>query len=247
MNYISLLCQEIDFHNCSCLVSYCLSQEIFQTDSNMNCGFSSSVILLLLREESTRLSKQFSFCKMWMLTRRTSHRRLCKKQAFFAHPDQILLAMVAVKDDTVRRKALSMIRKLRQDEADCGGDKTWDRGSRGGVKRDCWWPRASDEEEDNSDRNENDGISFIWTGISEKFMFQVWSGRPKVITLWSTGKNLSLKLLSSPSVEKGVKVVTESCLNVTGYKERDGFLRQRLQSRREIPRFNVKKDYCFNN
>ena len=47
-----------------------------------------------------------------------------RKKAFFAHPDQILLAMVAVKDNTVRRKAVSMIRKLRQDEADCGGDMT---------------------------------------------------------------------------------------------------------------------------
>ena len=40
------------------------------------------------------------------------------------------------------------------------------------------------------------------------------------------------------SVERGIRVMTEACTKVSGYKARDGYIRQRLSSRRIMPTFS---------
>ena len=47
-------------------------------------------------------------------------------------------------------------------------------------------------------------------------------------------------------VERAVKVVTEASRNVCGEDNRDGFIRQRLKSRKLMPRTNSKQDFNLN-
>jgi hypothetical protein len=46
------------------------------------------------------------------------------------------------------------------------------------------------------------------------------------------------------AVERCVKVVTEASAAVCGQTSRDGFIRSRLESRRIMPIFNTKAEYC---
>jgi hypothetical protein len=45
------------------------------------------------------------------------------------------------------------------------------------------------------------------------------------------------------TVERTVKLVTDSFSSVCGEKARDGFIRVRLESRKIMPYFNTKADY----
>ena len=47
----------------------------------------------------------------------------------------------------------------------------------------------------------------------------------------------------SQAVERQIKLVTEASASVCGADDRDGFIRSRLHSRLNIPRFNSKKDF----
>ena len=42
------------------------------------------------------------------------------------------------------------------------------------------------------------------------------------------------------AVERAVKLVTEAASSVVGEEARDGFIRQRINSRKEVGRFNTK-------
>ena len=59
--------------------------------------------------------------------------------------------------------------------------------------------------------------------------------------------DLPLKLPKWPNhtqaVERGIKLVTESCTAVTGAIERDGYIRQRMHSRQLMPKFNTKNEF----
>ena len=48
---------------------------------------------------------------------------------------------------------------------------------------------------------------------------------------------------NTQTVEWGIKLVTEACTAVTGQAERDGFIRQRMHSRKLMAKFNSKTDY----
>ena len=50
----------------------------------------------------------------------------------------------------------------------------------------------------------------------------------------------------SQSVERGIRVMTEACTEVAGYKARDSCIKQRLSSRRIMPTFRTKKYFSFN-
>ena len=53
------------------------------------------------------------------------------------------------------------------------------------------------------------------------------------------------RLNHTQSVERGICVMTEACKQVAGYKARDGYIRQRLSSRRIMSTFRTKKHYSF--
>ena len=46
--------------------------------------------------------------------------------------------------------------------------------------------------------------------------------------------------INTQAAERAIKVLTES-ITVCGHKERDGFIKQSLKSRKKVQKFNVKK------
>ena len=51
---------------------------------------------------------------------------------------------------------------------------------------------------------------------------------------------------NTQAVERGIKAVTEACTAVTGHLERDGYIKQRMHSRKLMPKFNTKRDFNHN-
>ena len=80
-----------------------------------------------------------------------------QRDAFFAHSDQLLLAMCADKDEEVRRKAVKLIRNLRQqvqDEVQEEDDKDFDSDTE--VDVDEYLLRYTDDEETDEEEEEED-------------------------------------------------------------------------------------------
>ena len=45
------------------------------------------------------------------------------------------------------------------------------------------------------------------------------------------------------AVERAIRLVSEASTSVVGFEARDGFIRQRIRSRKELNTFDSKKDY----
>ena len=61
---------------------------------------------------------------------------------------------------------------------------------------------------------------------------------PLVVPLW--------KCHTQP-VERGIRLLSDACLQVSCPEERDGYMRQRLYSRLQMPSFRAKQHYVFDN
>ena len=76
-----------------------------------------------------------------------------------------------------------------------------------------------------------------------------------LITAWLTDTELSLIadapflvprwLNNTQPMERGIKVLTEAAGAVAGAEQRDGFIRQRLYLRSQMPRFKIEYDFSF--
>ena len=53
----------------------------------------------------------------------------------------------------------------------------------------------------------------------------------------------SVRTYDSQAVEQAIKLVTEAAGTVIGPEVRDGYIRQKLKSRRETSKFDSKKDF----
>ena len=105
-----------------------------------------------------------------------------QRDAFFAHSDQLLLAMCADKDEEVRRKAVKLIRNLRQqvqDELQEDDDTDFDSDTE--VEVDEELLRYTDDEETDEEEEEEDP-ALCWTKLSGKFMFLILSGKQETTT-----------------------------------------------------------------
>ena len=58
-----------------------------------------------------------------------------------------------------------------------------------------------------------------------------------------TFQNIKKYLCHTQAVERCIKLVTEASNSVCGYQKRDGFIRARLLSRHQMPRFDTKKQF----
>jgi hypothetical protein len=62
---------------------------------------------------------------------------------------------------------------------------------------------------------------------------------------FETGDNITLFPCHIQTVERCIKLVTEASGAVCGYEKRDGFIRGRLLSRKNMPSFETKRDYAM--
>ena len=170
--------------------------------------------------------------------------------AFFAHPDQLLLAMCTDRDEAVRREAVNKIRKLRdqyipktEDEA---FPKVEEDDERPHINEDFLISTDDEAEEDIEviEKTHNMPSKNIRKIIIPKLKFHAtnyhhiidWDTElktePLFLTFLSDEEVLGIlkKPLSVPkwpnhtqSVERGIRVMTEACTEVAGYKARDGY------------------------
>ena len=200
-------------------------------------------------------------------------KEVVQRNAFFAHPDQLLLAMRTDRDEAVRREAVNKIRKLRDQYIPITEDEAYpeveEDGEKPHIDEDLLIPTDDEAEEDTEaiEKTHDMPSKNIRKVILPKLKFHAtnyhhmidWNTElktePPFLTSLSDEEVLGIleKPLSVPkwpnhtqSVERGIRVMTEACTEVAGYKARDGYIRQRLSSRRIMPTFRTKKHFSFN-
>ena len=185
-------------------------------------------------------------------------KKAIQRNAFFAHTDQLLLAMCADEDEAVRRKAVGLIRKLRE-EQQVQDDEEVESDSDDGLSDDDQdlFMYTDDEEEEEDVDEEGDEEIELDRSIREvrvprlKWQTHMIDWKKELVTeppfLSSLTDEQLISILDCPlqvplwlnntqAVERGIKAVT-------GQVERDGFIKQRMYSRKLMPKFNSKKDY----
>ena len=190
------------------------------------------------------------------------------RNSYFAHPDQILLSMITDDDKSIRNKAVKLISMHRSKPLDTNsGTELFttdvdENGNEGDLDE-----NGNDETDMSPDEDQD------WTGVSLDHSVRQcrvpiikWQAKTYHSMIdWSTmiseppiTSSLTEQqlddIINTPfvvprwlnhtqPVERGIKVLTEAAEAVTGAEARDGFIRQRLFSRHEIPKFKCKKDF----
>ena len=198
-------------------------------------------------------------------------KKAIQRNAFFAHTDQLLLAMCADEDEAVRRKAVGLIRKLREEQqVQDDEDEEVESESDDGLlddDQDLLMYTDDEEEEEDVDEEGDEEIELDmsirevrvprlkWQAHSYHTMIN-WKKElvteppflssltdEQLISILDCPLQVPLWLNNTQAVERGIKAVTEAATAVTGQVERDGFIKQRMYSRKLMPKFNSKKDF----
>ena len=151
------------------------------------------------------------------------------RNAYFAHHESILLAMVSDDETNIRRLGWRRIYKARQDAAS--------------TKR----VRAFTVPKVNFQAQTYIGMVDWQSNYTEPPMTKMIPNK-KILELMESGdffdtntrKNIPCH---TQAVERQVKLVTEASRSVCGKNSRDGMIRSTIQSRRLIPKFGSKQDY----
>jgi len=149
-----------------------------------------------------------------------------ERNAYFAHPENILLAMLVDERMFVRELAMRRILKARTETY---------------RLRKFVVPKLN--------FNAKDYIELIdWqhTDISEPPLFaNIAVDDIEMLVASRTVPSLDFPKYPchTQAVERCVKLVTEAASSVCGARARDGFIRVRLESRKIVPHFNTKSKY----
>lgn len=155
-----------------------------------------------------------------------------QRNAFFAHSENVLLAMLADYREHVRELALRRILKIRRATSDSGT-----------VLRIFEVPTLN--------LNADDYIDLIdWENITEPPLTKNITTEiicqaiiePQIIQN-EILKNIKNLPCHTQATERCVKLVTESSSAVCGPIRREGFIKNKLQSCHFMPKFNTKREY----
>lgn len=146
-----------------------------------------------------------------------------QRNAFFAHPENILLAMLQDDESHVRELAIQRILKARKE-------------FKGKKVREFQLPELRVDAPSYYDL-----IDWAKERITEPPMTMKYSDTE----ISSGGYLLQIKEYPchSQAVERCVKLVTEASLSVCGPEARDGFIRTRIKARQDLPLFDTKSQY----
>ena len=192
-----------------------------------------------------------------------SIREICyqviNNNSYFAHGENILLAMVADEDEEVRRIAINKILSLKGYGAT--NEDTEDEDFEGGIINE-----NDDEEEEDSDENDNYPpmnkdvrffrklkINFKASSYYEMTPSTQWQSIPPILQQlnYNEIQNLRLNPFSSKhechsqNVERHIKSVTEASSAVAGHDRRDGLIRNKIRSRKLMNSFESKRSFIF--
>ena len=149
-------------------------------------------------------------------------RPVIQLNGFWAHPDQLLLAMVADRDRAVRERAVSLISAARQQQA-----------------------------EDSCRVFAVPAINFDATVYTELIGWDDPVSRPPLLRDLGEAELLLVAdaplaippyPVHTQAVERAVRTVTEACSSVVGEEARHGLIAAKMKHREILPTINTKKD-----
>ncbi|CAH2098786.1 unnamed protein product [Euphydryas editha] len=153
-----------------------------------------------------------------------------QRNAYFAHPENILLAMLGDERQMIREKAVNLILQTRQENvssAEVAEVRSFNvpplnMNAKDYTEMIDWKKIEVTEPPLIKDLNEDDLRNIIENGLKSDILAYPCHNQ---------------------SVERSIKLVTEASSKVCSSTSRDGFIRATLQSRKELPKFETKKDY----
>ena len=150
-----------------------------------------------------------------------------QRNAFFAHPENIIITMLQDDRDYIRELGWRRIKKAR--------------GNGRGKVRQFRIPKLDFSSGDSTnmiDWNEADLTEPPLTArYSDEFIERQIQEKGKLI--------IESYLCHTQAVERVIKLVTEASSSVCGENSRDGFIRAKLASRARIPKFETKSQYAL--
>ena len=192
-----------------------------------------------------------------------------QRNAYFAHPEAILLAMLADSDGVIRAQAVNTILTIRMktDMASQSSTVTLPPDDRGVDDIDDDNKLSDDEEAAITlEPSEADAISsstirkyrlpkinFMAETYVDLIDWEASFLTEPPLTLEKTDAEISA-FRDSPfqvpkypchtqAVERAIRLVSEASTAVIGQEARNGFIRQRITARKELPTFETKKEY----
>lgn len=150
-----------------------------------------------------------------------------QRNAFFAHPENVLLAMLQDSAPHIRELALRRVLKARKE-------------STGQKVREFCLPKLREDAP-----NYYGLIDWASEKITEPPITMKYSDE-EISHIIAEGGNfpeIEKYPCHSQAVERCVKIVTEASLSVCGSEARDGFIRTRIKARQDIPCFDTKCQY----
>lgn len=163
------------------------------------------------------------------MARKTVIDGVIRHNAFFAHPENVLLSMLSDTRKENRQFAVDMILKARQKTVSGANTRQFRvpeiNIDANDLKHLINWPSEAVEPPILRDVSEND------------------------IKLCAEDENKIVSMLSkypchTQAVERTVKLVTEASRKVCGFEARDGYIRSSLTSRQIMAKFNTKNEFA---
>lgn len=158
---------------------------------------------------------------------RDASRKYLKDEAWWAHPEALLVSLLCSSEPTEREFAVNKIMELRQGE-EMGSTSV----------REFKVPSSVNLEATNL----LDIINWGDENITEP-VFTSKLTTSQLISLKSTPLSLPDFVLHTQSCERSVKLVTKAAESVCGWARRDGFVRAQMKSREQIPVLKTKRDF----
>jgi hypothetical protein len=159
-----------------------------------------------------------------------------QRNAYFAHPENILVAMLSDDRKHIRELAVRRTLKIREEQPD---DNPTPRHQRlfkipklnfaaDDYSELIFWPECN--------VSEPPVTKALSTVVLKEYIDRTKEHDPGFLDL----PNLPCH---TQAVERCVKLVTEAATAVCGAEARDGFIKAKIKSRRRMPFFNTKSDY----
>ncbi|KAE8747832.1 hypothetical protein FOCC_FOCC005444 [Frankliniella occidentalis] len=152
--------------------------------------------------------------------------KVIQTNAFFAHQENLLLAMLFDDKEEVRLQAASILRSAKDNVT--------------GEQRKFRVPKI------NFDATQyTEMIAWPSTPSVPPILRRLTNDEITEIAVSRTQPNFIKLPCHTQAVERGVKIVTEASAAVCGEKSRNGFIQCRLENRKSLPKLDTKKDFLL--
>ena len=239
----------------------------------------------LSKDGPKNLLKMIEFSRKLNKEEQLVAQKVIQRNGFYAHPENVLKAMLTDEDASIRQRAVEKILTLRMGskegkEEEEGEEEVGEEEGGEEEREEEQEEEDEDMEEEGKDDDEQDTFKSTLPLVSEERQAMEKASIRKFVVPkinmnaknypdlfdWSMTKfsepplttHLSddeiKEFLNAPfsppdipchtqAVERGIRVITEAASSVIGQDSRDGFIRQKLKSRKDVGSCDSKKDF----